>query len=258
MGSIFEYWKEGQMKKVPCLEVTGVTKRFGGLLANDNIDFTVDEGEIVSIIGPNGAGKSTLFNCVTGFYHPNSGKISFLGEDITGYRADKICKMGVTRTFQIVQIISDMTVLENAVTGALLRSNKIQPAVEKAEEILTFTDLIEKKGLSATELTIADKKRLEVSMALATQPKLLMLDESMAGLTRVELRGMIDLIKRIRKNGVTLVVVEHVMEAVMEISDRVIVLNTGRKIMEGSPQEVVVNKEVIQAYLGEKYNVVSS
>jgi branched-chain amino acid transport system ATP-binding protein len=166
--------------------------------------------------------------------------------------------MGVARTFQIVQIISDMTVLENAVTGALLRFNKIQPAVEKAEEVLTFTGLIEKKGLLVTQLTIADKKKLEVSMALATQPRLLMLDESMAGLTRVELRGMIDLIKKVRDKGITLVVVEHVMEAVMEISDRVIVLNSGRKIMEGSPQEVVVNREVIQAYLGEKYNVVSS
>jgi branched-chain amino acid transport system ATP-binding protein len=149
-----------------------------------------------------------------------------------------------------------MTVLENAVTGALLRFNKIQPAVEKAEEILAFTGLIEKKALLVTQLTIADKKKLEVSMALATQPRLLMLDESMAGLTRVELRGMIDLIKKVRDKGITLVVVEHVMEAVMEISDRVIVLNSGRKIMEGSPQEVVVNREVIQAYLGEKYNVV--
>jgi branched-chain amino acid transport system ATP-binding protein len=246
------------MKKGSCLEVNGVTKRFGGLSANDNISFTVGEGEIVSIIGPNGAGKSTLFNCVTGFYHPNSGKISFMGEEITSYRADRICKMGVARTFQIVQIISDMSVLENAMTGALLRFNKIRPAIEKAEEVLAFTGLIEKKGLLATELTIADKKRLEVSMALATQPKLLMLDESMAGLTRVELQGMIDLIKEIGRKGITLVVVEHVMEAVMQISDRVIVLNSGRKIMEGSPQEVVVNKEVIQAYLGEKYNVVSS
>jgi branched-chain amino acid transport system ATP-binding protein len=181
-----------------------------------------------------------------------------MGEEITHYRADRICKMGVARTFQIVQIISDMSVLENVMTGAFLRFNKIRPATNKAEEVLTFTGLLEKRGLLATELTIADKKRLEVSMALATQPRLLMLDESMAGLTRVELRGMIDLIRKIRGKGITLVVVEHVMEAVMEISDRVIVLNSGRKIMEGSPQEVVVNKEVIQAYLGEKYNVVSS
>lgn len=245
------------MTSVSLLEVKGVTKRFGGLAANDNIDFTVKAGEIVSIIGPNGAGKSTLFNCITGFYHPNSGKVSFQGHDITHQRADAICKMGVARTFQIVQIISDMTVLENVVTGALLRYTRIRPAVEKAEEVLTFTGLIEKKNFLGTELTIADKKRLEVSMALATRPRLLMLDESMAGLTRVELRGMIDLIKKIRQNGMALVVVEHVMEAVMEISDRVVVLNSGKKIMEGLPKEVVVNKEVIQAYLGEKYNAVS-
>ena len=245
------------MTSVSLLEVKGITKRFGGLAANDNIDFTVKEGEIVSIIGPNGAGKSTLFNCITGFYHPNSGKVSFQGHDITHQRADAICKMGVARTFQIVQIISDMTVLENVMTGALLRYTKIRPAVEKAEEVLTFTGLIEKKNFLGTELTIADKKRLEVSMALATRPRLLMLDESMAGLTRVELRGMIDLIKKIRQNGMALVVVEHVMEAVMEISDRVVVLNSGKKIMEGLPKEVVVNKEVIQAYLGEKYNAVS-
>ena len=240
------------MKKSSCLEVNGVTKRFGGLFANDNISFVVEEGEIVSIIGPNGAGKSTLFNCVTGFYHPDSGKISFMGQEITHYRAHRICKMGVARTFQIVQIISDMSVLENVMTGALLRYNRIAPAMEKAEEVLTFTGLIEKKELLATELTIADKKRLEVSMALATRPKLLKLDESKAGLTRVELQGMIDLIKEIGRKGITLVVVEHVMEAVMQISDRVVVLNSGKKIMEGSPQEVVVNEEVIQAYLGEK------
>ncbi len=245
------------MTSGPLLEVKGVTKRFGGLAANHKIDFSVEEREILSIIGPNGAGTSTLFNCITGFYHPNSGKVFFRGEEITRLRADRICQLGVARTFQIVQVISDMTVVENVMTGALIRYSKIRPALEKAEEVLTFTGLIGKKHFLGTELTIADKKKLEVSMALATQPKLLMLDESMAGLTRVELRGMIDLIKKIRENGITLVVVEHVMEAVMEVSDRVIVLNSGKKIMEGSPQEVVVNKEVIQAYLGEKYNAVS-
>lgn len=242
--------------KALCLEVKGITKQFGGLFANDHIDFAVGEGEIVSIIGPNGAGKSTLFNCITGFYRPNHGRVSFMGEDITNCRADKICKMGVVRTFQIVQIISDMTVLENVMTGALLRYNKIHHALERAEEVLAFTGLIEKKDFLGVELTISDKKKLEVSMALATRPKLLMLDEAMAGLTRVELHGMIDLIRKIREKGITLVVVEHVMEAVMEISDRVIVLNSGKKIMEGSPKEVVVNKEVIQAYLGEKYHAV--
>ncbi|MCX5817782.1 MAG: ABC transporter ATP-binding protein [Proteobacteria bacterium] len=245
------------MKKASCLEVKGVTKHFGGLYANDNIDFTVEEGEIVSVIGPNGAGKSTIFNCITGFYPANSGKIFFYGKDITHCKADKICKIGIARTFQVVQVISDMTVLENVMTGALLHFTRINHAIEKAEEVLAFTGLTEKKNFLGTELTVADKKRLEVSMALATQPKLLMLDESMAGLTIVELRGIIDLLKNIRKNGVTLVVVEHVMEAVMELSDRVIVLNSGKKIMEGSPKEVVSHKDVIQAYLGEKWDVIS-
>ncbi len=245
------------MTQAACLKVEGVTKHFGGLYANDAIDFHVDEGEIVSIIGPNGAGKSTLFNCVTGFYKPNSGRVTFFGRDITRLKADRVCKIGIARTFQIVQIISELTVLENVMTGALIRFAKIAPARQKAEEILAFTGLEDKKDFLGTELTIADKKRLEVSMALATQPRLLMLDESMAGLTIVELRKMIELIRSIRKNGMTLVVVEHVMEAVMEISDRVIVLNSGKKIMEGSPKEVVSNPEVIQAYLGDKYHAVS-
>ena len=244
------------MKKAACLEVKGVTKHFGGLYANDNIDFAVDDGEIVSIIGPNGAGKSTLFNCITGFYPVNSGTVLFHGRDITRYRADRICKMGIARTFQVVQVISDMTVLENVMTGALLHFTRVSHAIDKAEEVLSFTGLIEKKNFLGTELTIADKKRLEVSMALATQPKLLMLDESMSGLTVVELREMIELIKSIHQNGMTLVVVEHVMQVVMEISDRVVVLNSGKKIMEGTPKEVVSSKEVIQAYLGDKYNAV--
>ena len=245
------------MNNATCLEVTGLSKWFCGLAANKDIDFSVQEGEIVSIIGPNGAGKSTLFNCVTGFYKPSDGKVTFYGRDITRLGADKVCKMGIARTFQIVQVISDMTVLENVMTGALLHFQRIRPATDKAEEILTFTGLYEKKGLLATELTIADKKRLEVSMALATQPRLLMLDESMAGLNKVELHQIIDLIKKIRDKGMTLIVVEHVMEAVMKISDRVIVLNSGKKIMEGTPKEVVSNPEVIQAYLGEKYRVVA-
>ena len=238
----------------PLLDVQGVTKRFGGLLANDNVSFTVNEGEIVSIIGPNGAGKSTLFNCITGFYPPNAGRVLYQGKDITHLSADRICKTGIARTFQIVQIISDMTVLENAMTGAFLRSARNGVAREKAEEVLRFTGLHEKRNAAATALTIADKKRLEVSMALATKPKLLMLDESMAGLTPFELKEMMTLIRKVRENGITLVIVEHVMEAVMELSDRVIVITSGKKIVEGPPKEVVVNKEVIQAYLGERYH----
>jgi branched-chain amino acid transport system ATP-binding protein len=243
------------MSSLPLLEVQGVSKRFGGLLANDDVSFMVKDGEIVSIIGPNGAGKSTLFNCITGFYRPNAGRVLYQGKDITRFGADRICKLGIARTFQIVQIISDMTVLENVMTGAFLRSARNGAARAKAEEVLRFTGLFEKRNAAATALTIADKKRLEVAMALATRPKLLMLDETMAGLTPFELKGMMGLIRKVRENGVTLVIVEHVMEAVMELSDRVIVINSGRMIVEGTPKEVVVNTEVIQAYLGERYHV---
>jgi branched-chain amino acid transport system ATP-binding protein len=242
------------MSTSPLLEVQGVTKRFGGLLANDDVSFTVKDGEIVSIIGPNGAGKSTLFNCITGFYRPNAGRVLCHGKDITRFGADRICKMGIARTFQIVQIISDMTVLENAMTGAFLHSARHRVARGRAEEVLRFTGLFDKRNAAATALTIADKKRLEVAMALATQPKLLMLDEAMAGLTPFELKEMMGLIRKVRESGITLVIVEHVMEAVMELSDRVIVITSGKKIVEGPPKEVVVNKEVIQAYLGERYH----
>lgn len=241
------------MDKAICLQVSGLSKRFGGLAANSDITFSVEQGEIVSVIGPNGAGKSTLFNCVTGLYKADAGAVSFFGRNITRMRPNKICKLGIARTFQIVQVVSEMTVLENVTTGALLHHSRIKTAMEKADEILHFAGLYEKRDFLGTEITIADKKRLEVSMALATQPRLLMLDEAMAGLTKVELREILDLLRKIRNQGMTLVIVEHVMEAVMQISDRVVVLNSGKKIMEGPPKEVVSNREVIQAYLGEKY-----
>ncbi len=242
------------MRADPLLEVQGITKRFGGLLANDDISFAVSEGEIVGIIGPNGSGKSTLFNCITGFYRPNAGQVRYQGRDITHLGADRICKMGIARTFQIVQVISDMTVLENVMTGAFLRSARKRAARAKAEEVLAFTGLWDKRDAAATSLTIPDKKRLEVSMALATQPKLCMLDEAMAGLTPVELKDMIALVRKVRENGITVIIVEHVMEAVMELSDRVIGINSGRKIVEDTPDKVVVNPDVIRAYLGERYH----
>ncbi|HYW84813.1 MAG TPA: ABC transporter ATP-binding protein [Spirochaetia bacterium] len=242
------------MSAAPLLEVQGITKRFGGLLANDNISFTVSEGEIVGIIGPNGSGKSTLFNCITGFYRPNAGRVLYQGRDITGLSTDRICKMGIARTFQIVLVISDMTVLENVMTGAFLHSARKGAARAKAEEILAFAGLWEKRDAAAASLTIPDKKRLEVSMALATQPKLLMLDEAMAGLTPVELKEMMTLVRKVRERGITLVIVEHVMEAVMELSHRVIGINSGRKIVEDVPEKIVVNPEVIRAYLGERYH----
>jgi branched-chain amino acid transport system ATP-binding protein len=242
------------MSPAPFLEVQGITKRFGGLTANEDVSFVVGEGEIVSLIGPNGAGKSTLFNCITGVYRPNGGRVLFRGRNITQYSAHRICKLGIARTFQIVQVISDMTVLENVMTGAYLRTYNRRDVQEKAGEILRFTGLHEKRDALAPDLTIADKKRLEIAMALGTQPTLLMLDEAMAGLTPVELREMIALLRKVRGNGVTLIIVEHVMEAVMELSDRVVVLNSGRKIVEGTPAEVVRNPEVIQAYLGDRYH----
>jgi len=238
------------------LDVQGVSKYFGGVRANEDVSFQVSRGEIVSIIGPNGAGKSTLFSCITGFHRLDKGRVFFKGQDITNKRPHVIGKLGIVRTFQIVQVISDMTVLENVMTGAFLRYTGVPEVRRKAEEVLSFTALIEKRNYNALELTISDKKRLEVSMALAMEPELLMLDEAMAGLTPVELREMIQLIRRVRANGLTVVVVEHVMEAVMELSDRVIVLNSGCKIVEGSPKEVVANPEVVRAYLGDGYNVV--
>ena len=238
------------------LDVQGVSKYFGGLQANEDISFLVKRGEIVSIIGPNGAGKSTLFSCVTGFHRVDKGRVLFKGHDITNRKPHTIARLGIVRTFQIVQVISDMTVLENVMTGGFLRRARVDDVRRNAEEVLAFTGLMEKRSYNALELTISDKKRLEVSMALAMDPELLMLDESMAGLTPVELRQIIELIRKVRANSVTVVVVEHVMEAVMELSDRVIVLNSGRKIMEGTPKEVVANPEVRRAYLGERYSAV--
>ena len=237
----------------PLLDVRGVTKRFEGIVANDDVSFTVSEGEIVSIIGPNGAGKSTLFGCITGFHRPSAGRVLFGGRDVTGWKADRVCRHGIARTFQIVQVIGDMTVLENVTTGAFLRAPAARNARRDAEAVLEATGLADRRELLGSALTIADKKRLEVAMALATQPRLLMLDESMAGLTPVELQEIIALLRRIRARGVTLVIVEHVMEAVMQLSDRVVVLNSGRKIVEGTPREVISNPLVIQAYLGDRY-----
>ena len=237
----------------PLLEVRHVTKRFGGLVANDDVSFSVNEGEIVSIIGPNGAGKSTLFGCITGFHRPNAGQVRWQGRDITGLAADRVCRLGIARTFQIVQIIGDMTVLENVMTGAFLRAPRRAAARDRAEEVLATTGLADRRHVLGTALTIADKHRLEVAMALATGPRLLMLDESMAGLTPVELREIIALLRTLRGRGVTLVVVEHVMEAVMRLSDRVVVLNSGKKLTEGTPREVVADPRVVQAYLGERY-----
>lgn len=241
----------------PLLEVTGLTMRFGNLAANDNVTFNVHRGEIVALIGPNGAGKTTCFNCVSGFLRPTAGRVVFDGIDITGMRPYHICRLGLTRTFQIVKTLGDMTVEENVMTGAFLRAPGKREAREVAAEVLELTGLLDKRAKPGRSLTIAERKRLEIARALATRPKLLMLDEAMAGLNPTEIKGAMDLCLRLREAGLTLVVVEHIMEAIMPISDRVIVLSSGEKIAEGTPEEVAANEDVIKAYLGEKYHAAS-
>ncbi len=236
------------------LELNQLTKMFGGLVANDRIDLQVNEGEIVGLIGPNGAGKTTLFNCIAGFYAPSKGKVVFKGENITGLPSNEICLRGVARTFQIVRVFKEMSVLDNVMVGAFSRANSAGRAKKKALEVLDFCGLSSKKNLLAGGLTIADKKRLEVAKAFATGPSLLMLDEAMAGLNQTETAEAVSLVKKIRQSGVTIILVEHVMEVVMPISNRVVVLEYGKKIAEDEPQKVIHNEEVIKAYLGEKYH----
>ncbi len=236
------------------LEVSNLTKRFGGLVANDTVSMEVNQGEIMGLIGPNGAGKTTLFNCISGFYRPDGGSVVFEGKDITHFSADRVCREGMARTFQIVKIFKDMTVLENVMVGAFCRTTSPGRARAEALKTLEFIGLAEKRDVPGGSLTIAEQKRLELARALATQPKLLMLDEAMAGLNPMETREAVELLRKINAQGITLIVVEHVMEAIMTISDRIIVLDYGKKIAEDVPQNIAVNEEVIRAYLGERYH----
>ncbi|AEH51189.1 ABC transporter ATP-binding protein [Pseudothermotoga thermarum] len=241
----------------PLLEVNGITMKFGSLVANDNVSFVVNEGEIVSLIGPNGAGKTTLFNCISGFYKPFSGKVLFDGKDITGKKPHQIAKIGLTRTFQIVKPLLDMTVFDNVLTGAFLRAKTRKEAEKIANEVLELTHLYDKRFMLAANLTIADKKRLEIARVLATQPRMIMLDEAMAGLNQTEIKEAVELCLKLNQQGITLLIVEHIMEAIMPISNRIVVLNAGKKIAEGSPEEIANNEEVIKAYLGERYHAKS-
>lgn len=238
---------------MPILEGEGVRKYFGGLAAVDHVDFSINQGEIVGLIGPNGAGKTTLFNLISGSLVPTSGMIRFKNKNITGLKPHQICKRGIARTFQLVKLFGEMTALENSMLGFLFgtgteadKSN----VKEASLELLEFVGLSSMEKVLGRELTIANQKRLEVARALATKPKLLLLDEVMAGLTPAEVAQATELIRKIRDKGITIFMIEHVMKAMMDISDRIIVLHYGEKIAEGTPKEIAANTKVIEVYLG--------
>jgi len=235
------------------LEVYNLTKRFGGLVANSEISFSLAKGEIVGLIGPNGSGKTTLFSCLSGFYRPDDGQVRFGDRDVTGWAPERILHAGLARTFQIVRTFPEMSVLENVMVGAFARTQSEREAQTVARDILEFAHLSAKSSMRGSDLTIADKKRLEVARALATGPSLLMLDEVMAGLTPFERQEAVALIRTINARGIAVLLVEHVMEVIMPLSRRVIVLESGRKIAEDTPEVIVRNEDVIAAYLGEKY-----
>jgi len=238
---------------VALLEIRGLTKTFGGLTAIDDVSFRVEEAEIVGLIGPNGAGKTTVFNCVSGFYEPTRGRLHFAGHEITGWAPHRVCRLDMARTFQIVRTFSDLSVLENVMVGAFLRTGNRAQAERAARHVLELMGLAAKAEMRGGSLTIAEKKRLEMARALATKPRLLMLDEVMAGLNPAERQAAVELVRQVRAEGITILMVEHVMEVIMPISDRIVVLNYGRKIAEGRPETIARDDQVIAAYLGEKY-----
>ena len=233
--------------------VDRLVKYFGGLAAVNGVSFEIKQGEILGLIGPNGSGKTTIFNLISGFYRPTSGAIYFKGKRIDGLKTHKICRLGIGRTFQVVKPFRRMTVLDNVIASALCRVSTVREARKIALETIDFCGLTSRKDYLARSLTIGDRKRLEITRALATKPELLLLDETCAGLNPTELDEAIQLIAKIRDNGVTIIVVEHIMKVIMTISDRIHVINFGQTIAEGTPQEVAKNKAVIEAYLGEGY-----
>ena len=233
------------------LEAKNLTKSFGGLMAVADVSVKVNAGELVGLIGPNGAGKTTFFNMLSGYYKPTSGEVYFKGKDITKLKVFETNHLGIARTFQIVKPFGKMTVLDNVIVGAFARTDNKKIAAEKALEILDFVGLLAAKDSLAESMTLGGKKRIELARALATDPELLLLDEVVAGLNPAEVNGVIEIIRKIcKEKHVTIVMVEHVMQAIMALSDRIVVMNSGRKIAEGTPEEVANNPEVIQAYLG--------
>lgn len=234
------------------LKTENVTKQFGGLVAVNNVSIELHEGEILGLIGANGAGKTTLFNMISGSFRPTSGRVIFNGTEIDKMPPNKICNLGLGRTYQIVQPFMSLTVLENTMVGVLLRQSSVKEAQKKAEEILEFVGLENRKNVVGSALNIPELKRMEVARALATAPKVLLLDEVMAGLNPIESGQVIELVKSIREKGVSIIIIEHVMKAIMNLSDRIYVLNQGKLIATGTPSEITQNSEVIKSYLGEK------
>ena len=236
------------------IEADKVTKKFGGLMALREVSFGIDKGEILGLIGPNGAGKTTLFNAVAGVFPPESGKIQFNGEEITGLRPHQLCMKGIARTFQITKPFLNITVLDNMMVGALSKEKNLEVGKKISLEALEFVGLAPKKDLLAANLTLEDRKKLELARALATKPTLLLLDEVMAGLNPKEMDDTLKLIRKVHAEGMTIFIVEHVMKAIMSVSQRIMVLHHGEKIAEGAPNEVVQDQKVVDAYLGQSYH----
>ena len=235
------------------LVIRNLSKRFGGLRAVQDVSFSVRENETLALIGPNGAGKTTSFNLITGFFRPDAGSITAFGREIVGLRPHDICAHGLARTFQVAKPFGAMTVLANVMTGAFLRDKRIEVAREKAREAIHFVGLAAKEGTPARDLTTIDQRRLEMARALATEPRLLLLDEVMAGLNPSEIDQAVALVGKLSQRGLTIVIVEHVMRAIMAVARHIVVLDHGQKIAEGAPREIVENPEVIRAYLGSGY-----
>ena len=238
---------------LPILEVHEAAKRYGGVMAVQEVSFDVFPGEIMGLIGPNGAGKTTLVNLITGVARPSHGSIAFEGRPLAGLRPHQIGRMGIARTFQVVRSFDSMSVAENVIVGALVRTPSAAEARRKAFRVLELTGLARRADAAAVELTPPEKRRLEIARALATEPKLLLLDEALTGLTPSEAQEGVELVRRIRAGGVTIVMVEHVMEVVMPLVDRAVVLDLGKVLAEGLPQEVVRDEKVIGAYLGDRH-----
>lgn len=238
----------------PLLHVEGVSKHFAGLVAVNQVTLELAEGEILGLIGPNGAGKSTLFNIISGSLVPTAGSVYFDGQEITGMAPHRVCKLGIARTFQIARPFSRLSVVDNAKVGAFLRHRDAARAEKRALDVLDFIGLRESARQPASNLTTAGRKRLELARALCTEPRVLLLDEVMAGLTATESSQIVDLIREIRDTGVTILVIEHVMKAIMRLSDRIAVLHHGELIAVDTPQRVASDERVIEAYLGEAYS----